>query len=357
MLPMTFDSSSGLFSHKTVWRDGLRNVGTNGLYSAAALVGLLSDDCLEVSTAGLIEPTLDVLLGTIRRSASRSLMGVGCWALSLAEHSAIQETVNRIEQTFDPRRASSMDLGLTLQGLSVAAENLRLRDRALRLAGKCELELRRRFVARAGVFRAQPFYASPQAVIHARMTGFASQVYPLLGLAGHAAATGTPVASEALQVADWLVASQGVKGQWWWFYGTRRRSVIEPYPVYSVHQDAMAYMALIPLESHASCTFEEPLARGLQWFLGENELETPLIDAERPFFTRAIQRSGGDADGFAGWTRRQHLAAIAASVSPWRSGSLPAEPSQRLEVLCETRPYHLGWILYAQSLLRGRNGR
>lgn len=353
LLPRTFDASRGLFSHKTTWHDGPRNADTNALYSAVALLGLLHYDSLEASTAKVIGPALDVLLEEIRRSPASSLMGAGCWALAVAEHSAVKEVVYRIEEKVNLRRETSMDLGLMLHGLSMAAADSRLRDRVLRLARKCELELRRRFLPRAGVFCAQSFYASPQALFHSRMTGFASQVYPLHGLAGHALAIGEPVASEALEVADWLVASQGGEGQWWWFYDARRRRVIEPYPVYSVHQDAMAYMALVPLEPHAGRTFKGPLSLGLRWFLGQNELKRPLLDWERPFFARAIQRSRGDADGFAGWSRRQHLAALVSSVSPSLRRFANAEPADRLEILWETRSYHLGWILYAHSLLRG----
>ncbi len=40
---------------------------------------------------------------------------------------------------------------------------------------------------------------------------------------------------------------QGPEGQWWWHYDTRNGSVVEGYPVYSVHQHAMAPMALLDL--------------------------------------------------------------------------------------------------------------
>ena len=62
------------------------------------------------------------------------------------------------------------------------------------------------------------------------------------------------------------VARQGPAGQWWWHYDRRTGRVVERYPVYAVHQDAMAPMALLALERRgAASTCATPIARGLAW--------------------------------------------------------------------------------------------
>ena len=56
---------------------------------------------------------------------------------------------------------------------------------------------------------------------------------------------------------------QGPDGQWWWHYDTRTGKVVEGYPVYSVHQDSMAPMALLDLEDAGGPQHSEAITRGL----------------------------------------------------------------------------------------------
>ncbi len=80
------------------------------------------------------------------------------------------------------------------------------------------------------------------------MGSFADQIYPVQALArardAHGAAD--PLAA-ANRTADRLCAAAGPAGQWWWHYDARNGAVVERYPVYSVHQHAMAPMALLDL--------------------------------------------------------------------------------------------------------------
>jgi hypothetical protein len=77
---------------------------------------------------------------------------------------------------------------------------------------------------------------------------FADQVYPIQAFARLAAATHDPAALRiADRCAETICALQGPAGQWWWHYDSRVGEVVEGYPVYSVHQHAMAPMALYDL--------------------------------------------------------------------------------------------------------------
>jgi hypothetical protein len=182
------------------------------------------------------------------------------------------------------------------------------------------------------------------------MTSFATQVYPIHGLAEYARVTGTSPPREILRAADRVVELQGPLGQWWWIYRPSTGGVLEGYPVYSVHQHAMAFMALAPLVNLSLRDYREVLGRGLQWIFGPNELDAPLVDFEDAFVSRCIQRRGGHAEGVLGMSRSQWWRTVLSSwsrESPARPKPGPAE----LEVLEEYRPYELGWLLYARSLV------
>ena len=74
---------------------------------------------------------------------------------------------------------------------------------------------------------------------------FADAVYPIHALALYSALTGNRRAlTVASRCAAHICELQGTAGQWWWHYDYRTGAVIEEYPVYAIHQDAMGPMAL-----------------------------------------------------------------------------------------------------------------
>jgi hypothetical protein len=241
-----------------------------------------------------------------------------------------------------------MRLGLALTGL---ARWLAVGDAVdpgiARSARSVAAELARRFVPRAHVFAgtAQRPVRNP---LMLRLTSFASQVYPVLGLCELALAIGGEPPPAVGRVCDFLAEVQGDRGQWWWFYSTTKREVMEGYPVYSVHQDAMAPMALLSARRVRLGDYAGPLISGLRWIGGDNELGRSLVDPRAGLIYRAIQRAGGDADGFAGWSRGQRWSVYLSALS-----GRPAGPPRELELLRESRSYHLGWLLLAAGMARG----
>src|SRR5581483_11246018 len=74
---------------------------------------------------------------------------------------------------------------------------------------------------------------------------FADLIYPIQALSKYAAATGNGRALDmASAAATKLCSLQGDAGQWWWHYDFRSGRVLERYPVYAIHQDAMGPMGL-----------------------------------------------------------------------------------------------------------------
>jgi hypothetical protein len=358
-LPEMFDERARLFSQKTVVDGGrYANREPNVLYSAVSLVGLLcqqrrpADDVLPVGTA------LDGAHAAVVSRDRPSELANMVWASVLAGDLRGQELLARLAKV-DPQSCSTGDLGQALYGLVTGGRAyVPLRDRAERAARAVAGELLQRFSPRAEVFRASPRRSIPRrALIEGGLSSFAAQVYPLHGLAAFYLWTGGTPPDALARVAARIVEAQGPLGQWWWIYSSRSRVILEGYPVYSVHQDGMAFLGLMELERLGLGSFADELALGLDWLSGANELGTDLVEREPALVNRCIQRCGSDADGSYGISRANFGLVIGRSVAPRLSNDRTAADPSRLEVLRECRSYHLGWLLYADALVQSAQAR
>jgi hypothetical protein len=178
---------------------------------------------------------------------------------------------------------------------------------------------------------------------------FADQVYPIYAFAwahrafgsGAFAASGASGASGAFagaleianSCAENICREQGELGQWWWHYDARTGKAVGKYPVYAVHQHAMAPLALFALADAGGRDSSRPLYLGLEWIYGANELKVDMRDAGENVVWRCIRP---------GKARRYVDEALAMlNVSP-----KPKTPKE-LHVLHECWPYELGWLIYA----------
>jgi hypothetical protein len=348
------EERSGLFSHKTVLRDGAyANQGPNVLYSTVSLVGLLAQNRRPVDSVLPLGPAMDAAHEAVRRRGVPSEQASLVWASALAGDGRGEPLLAAVANS-KPRLLPSGELGQVLHALVIGADAFPAkRDLAMDAAADCAAELLRRFSPRADVFRATPRRATPgRHLVEARLTHFAAQVYPLRGLATLHLATGDAPPEAMRRVAEHLVEAQGPLGQWWWIYSSRTRRVLEGYPVFSVHQDGMAFLGLMELERLGIGSFAEPLRLGLDWLSGANELGVDLVDRDPPLINRCIQRVGSDADRAYGISRANVARVIARSFAPNAIGDRTEANPEELEVLRECRSYHLGWLLYADSLVR-----
>jgi hypothetical protein len=168
-----------------------------------------------------------------------------------------------------------------------------------------------------------------------RIGSFADQIYPIYAMSKFATAFSVeePLGS-ALECASAICGVQGEVGQWWWLYDSRAGRISSRYPVYSVHQQGMAPMALFALEEATGQSFQKPIYRGLQWIFGSNELGTDMRDPANSLIWRCIL------------PRSRQTKYWDTALSLVRSPKEDA-PAGTLEVLFEDRPYELGWLLYA----------
>ena len=170
---------------------------------------------------------------------------------------------------------------------------------------------------------------------------FADQVYPIQALARLAAAVGAPEALDAAnRCAARICELQGPAGQWWWHYDVRDGSVVEGYPVYSVHQHAMAPMALFDLLECGGDDHRRSIALGMQWLQTHPEVFGSLVDEEVSVVWRKVGRREPAKAA-------RKLSAVTTSLhTGWHvPGVDSAMPPTQIDYEC--RPYELGWLLYA----------
>ncbi|MDR6759618.1 hypothetical protein J2Y48_004936 [Mycoplana sp. BE70] len=219
---------------------------------------------------------------------------------------------------------------------ALAARHLGSTERVVDLAGT----RLRAAQSRAGVFpHLLPATASGR--LRAHIGCFADQVYPIQALARLSVARNDASALAAAEsCAARTCALQGPAGQWWWHYDTRDGSVVERYPVYSVHQHAMAPMALLDLREAGGRDHWRPIIMGLQWLDEHPETVETLVCPQKGVIWRKVAR--------------REPAKAARAVAAVTTAMAPGLHLPMIDTLFppgpvdhECRPYELGWLIYA----------
>jgi hypothetical protein len=181
-----------------------------------------------------------------------------------------------------------------------------------------------------------------QSPLASHVSCFADLVYPTQALSFHARLTGSREARDAARAcADYMCRMQGPDGQWWWHYDYRTGRVLEGYPVYAVHQDSMAPMALFAAASAIGESYDAAVRRGLSWLEKSPELQGgSLVDGAADLIWRKVARR--EPNKLSRYTQ-----ALASRVHrglrfPGLDALFPPGAVDH-----EDRPYHLGWIFYA----------
>jgi hypothetical protein len=171
---------------------------------------------------------------------------------------------------------------------------------------------------------------------------FADLVYPIQALSLRAERLeDRAAATAARRAADLIVRRQGKAGQWWWHYDLRSGDVVEGYPVYAVHQDAMAPMALFAARGATGIDFSDAVDLGLDWLERSPELGGgSLVDEGAGLIWRKVARQES------GKLSRSLQAAASRVHADLRVPGLDRVfPPTAIDY--EDRPYHLGWLLHA----------
>lgn len=271
-----------------------------------------------------------------RTSADPGAIALAAWAAAEVSGFYAQFLFDRLEdhlKSGGPVETVTCAWALTA---SIAARELGDTRKLMRLAADLLLQAQ----SRQGLFphvlsRGNSGYG------RAHIGCFADQVYPIQALSRLHAAYATPGALAAAEAcATRICALQGSAGQWWWHYDTRDGSVVEGYPVYSVHQHGMAPMVLLDLKEAGGQDHSSSIRRGMDWLFQRPELSTRLVENDKGVIWRKVARREP------GKTVRW-LSAITTAASPgFRLPGLDLLfPPRSIDHEC--RPYELGWLLYA----------
>jgi hypothetical protein len=358
-LARAYNPETGLFRAKLVEAEGgVRAVGQSFRYSGMAAIGLTAARQRGLGDAGLP-------LGAARARLVEGALA-GCdpldlalvlWAEALNEGRSTGALLTRAEEEYRRlgRWHTGMSLSWTLAGVEHAARlGGAVGNAAERLADEMARDLIRYQNKRAGLFRSRLLLLTRHpaaAFAERRVATFANQIYPIYALSLYASRTGDEGAARAVRrCVETLCAGQGERGQWWWMVDTKTGRWVDRYPVYAVHQDAMAPFGLEAARAWWAGDVDAQIRRGLDWLFGDNELGVSLADEQRGVIWRAVQRSDSCPDGDYGvpqgtlWRRR-----ITGLGMGFLGGLWPR--SKQLVVLRECRTYHLGWVLFASEAL------
>lgn len=338
-LPRMYDSGEFSFTLAGVPRPRgewqLRPAGTSLRYSAITALGLLR---LPAAAQRQIlgGDGADDLVGNLAKrldtTASLGDVALICWAAAEAGHSELPHALRRLAQLDRP--GGPLDVVAAAWLVTALAAARRHADVEQHLSAARDRLLAARHVAYPHVT------GGPGSWLRSHVGSFADQVYPIQALARlHASGDDGEALATAESLAALICGAQGEAGQWWWHYDARSGDVIEGYPVYSVHQHAMAPMALLDLADAGGPDYLEPICRGLRWMVRRPETSEHLILEEPPVTWRKVAR--GDHRKMV-----RGLRAAAARLSPeWRLPLLDhAFPPRVVDHEC--RPYELGWLLF-----------
>ena len=236
---------------------------------------------------------------------------------------------------------AGMEIAWMLLGLAHQHRSRPLPAGAMATFGRIISHLRTKRATSSALFAHQGSRRHPRSLL----PNFATEIYSVMALTAVAhAGLDDAAQGEATRLADALIGMQRADGGWPWLFDAARGTVVEPYEVYSVHQDAMAPMAMLALgELTGDDRYEAAARRGLTWCYGHNEMDVDFYDAGNRFAHRSIRRRA-PGDRIALWAN---------SAGSRLIGHTFLGDTERLELNATCRPYHLGWILEAWA---GRAG-
>jgi len=320
--------------------DGEVLEGISRRYSATSLIGLAgeSEEVANEVLAG--QSAYDLcghLLQTVHQATDLGEVALTLWAAQCVRHPDTPKALARLrsmESATGPYPTVELAWSLT----ALVADGAAILDEAL--ARSVTRRLLASFRERSALFPHWP-KGVRGSFTRSHVSCFADQVYPIQALSYYYQKTGdADVISMACRCADRICELQGHEGQWWWHYDIRTGQVVEHFPVYAVHQDAMGPMALRALEEAGGGCYAEAIERSVRWFSQAPELETSLIDHEAGVIWRKVGRNEPGK-------LTRSLQAVASRVHPhlrMPATNLLFRPNR---IDYESRPYHMGWILYA----------
>jgi hypothetical protein len=343
-LEAMYDEGQALFCHRLKQTpSGNIKEGISQRYTVMTLLGLLRAEAAGYRSPIDMSATIDALYRNTEWVDNIGDLGLLLWLSSVSSRKldsfyATFDLENALRNYSDSRKRLTMELAWLLTGLTYASRAEQKRPPYLESLARQTYALLQSNQGKDGLFGHMARWKSLAGAVRGHVGSFADQVYPIIALAHFGQ---TFIMKEALQnslqCANAICNLQGPLGQWWWHYDSMTGRVAERYPVYSVHQHAMAPMALFAAQDACDADFRDQIYKGLEWIGGANELRQSLEDKSASLVWRCIGQQKSTSS----------LGRLAALVGQGRAAGT-------LHVLHECRPYELGWLLYAFA---GRESR
>ena len=354
-LPAMIDPATGLVVFR-VDGEELRPSGASLRYTAMTAIGVERAAEQGLSSSVDLDQLYEALDATVAGAEISGDLGLVLWATARNDPRVAERALADLREFDDVARTRrgrvvhSTELAWVVIGLAEALASGvgDERDVRARLDRAFARLLDQRGASGLMCFARPLFegaFTGPLAQLQGELGFFDAQVYAILACLARDRVTPDPLAREAARaIGERLLDHQHPRGQWGWHYNARTGALVDLYPVYSVHQDGMAPMALLPLERALGVSTTPAVARGVAWLFGDNELGELMADEERLLIWRSIRRRHPAL-------RYALKAASVLGLSPGLGlGARFASP-RTLEVDREMRPYHLGFCLLAFSEL------
>ncbi|SEH07236.1 hypothetical protein [Candidatus Venteria ishoeyi] len=344
-LKESFNPDSQLFDlrlHNRHW--GLVEGTENSSSTAMVLIALHRAD---IDVEGLfslqIKSVLKALTDLHRFPVYHETLGLLIWANAIWDGSSLSDLLQ--------------ELGLSLIKIPALTRNLKSAELAWLVSGFAheyrrsgeqdvletlkilltQLQLRQHKTSH--VFYHYAHNAPLRLCYRRHVTTFADQVYPVQALAFASILLKEPGYLQQVQpCVQQIVDLQGKLGQWWWHYDARNAQVLQAYPVYSVHQHAMAPMMLMALAAAGGKAHTAAMSLSHAW-QDHNEINANMTDREVGTMWRDIEY---DENKLASSFRK---ARSVMGQTRDRTSRLP-----KLKIRYDTWPYEWGWCLYAQAI-------
>jgi hypothetical protein len=341
-----YDEERCLFASSTRLRDGaivndfseppaLRYT----INTLAGLQSLARHHDTDWDATALVGRFVDQHLPAVTNAADRGLLLA---VTTVAGHGAQEELLDRVEAVLRDEQAMAQadvqDVCWMLMGLTRHAEATGA-DRAADAAHACFATLNRQFLNRDTLL---PSHRPSR--YRRSFVSFGAVVYFLRATHEFATAFGDRYAETIFaEGVGRVLGLQGEQGEWPWFIDASTGRVLDRYQVYSVHQDSMAMLFLLPALD-LGLQVRSAIERSYRWDFGANELGASMVQRDPFFVYRSIRRKGGSE-------RERRYARALVRKALRRSAGRARRAS--VEINEECRSYHLGWILHAWA---GRSG-
>ena len=317
--------------------------GKSNRYAAIVALGAYwctEEQQREILGGHSVDEFITVLVKRLPTIGNLGDVALICWAAAQSAHPALQEALARLRDLdSDPKKAQYVvEAAWVVSALATARKQADV-EAPLALARERLLGSLR------GDSPLFPHATAPGLVpwYRSHVSCFADQVYPIQALARlHASGDDATAFRASGRCADRICELQGDGGQWWWHYDANAGTVIEGYPVYMVHQHAMAPMALLDLTDAGGPQYREHIERGLRWITNPAEFNgagEPLVLDDEGVTWRKIYR--GDPRKVVRAVQGATTRAVRGMHVPGLDRMYPPSKVDR-----ECRPYEFGWLLF-----------